>query len=145
MDPNTERLEGVFDGLGHQRGDWDRAGFANAFDTQGVQRTGRFNVGDLDVGDLHRRRHQEIHEAGVDELPAIVEVQALVERAADSLRHATVNLALDDGRIDDDPAVVHHDITYEPKVAGQNVDLDDRGMLSAGPRRALGRKEPARL
>ncbi len=111
MDAHAERRQGIFDRFGDQRRDGDGAGFADALDAEGVQRTGRFDVGDLYLWNLHGRRHKKIHEAGVDQLATIVEVQALVEGAADPLRHATVNLTLDDGRVDDHPAVVDHDIT----------------------------------
>ena len=42
--------------------------------------------------------------------PVVVEHELLVERVADALRDAAVDLAVEDQRIDHRAAVVHHDV-----------------------------------
>ena len=49
---------------------------------------------------LGRVRHQEVHERGVEQLARLVVLHPLVERAADALGDAAVDLALDDHRVD---------------------------------------------
>src|SRR5438105_3906703 len=110
MDSDAERRKRVLDGLGDEGGDGDGAGLADAFDAERVQRAGRFEVRDFNVWYLDGGRHQKVHEAGIDELAAVVEEEAFVESARDALRHATVDLALDDGRVDEHATVVDHDV-----------------------------------
>ena len=52
------------------------------------------------VGDLGDVGHQEVHERRVQQLAGLVVGHPLVERAADALRDAAVDLALDDHRVD---------------------------------------------
>ena len=72
-------------------------------------------------------------------------MQPLVERAADPLGDAAVNLTLDDRRVDQHAAVVHDDVAHEAKIAGERIDFDDRGVLTTRPGCALRREEAARL
>src|SRR5205823_4201503 len=117
----------------------------DTFDPQRIEWRRRFDVRDLDLGYLHRGRHQEVHEACVQELTAVVEVQPLIERAADTLRHPAVDLTFHDRGIDHHATIVNHDIAHEPNVAGGWDNFDDSGVLAASPGRALGRKEALRF
>ena len=60
----------------------------------------RLEVVGLDVRHLGRVGHEEVHERGVEQLPRLVVGHPLVERAADALGDAAVDLALDDHRVD---------------------------------------------
>ena len=72
-----------------------------------VQRARRLEVVDLDaVRHLGDVGHEEVHERGVEQLPVLVVLHPLVERAADALRDTAVDLALDDHRVDQVAAVV---------------------------------------
>ena len=52
----------------------------------------------------------------------------LVEHRTDALRHAAADLAVDDRRVDDRPAVLDHEVAREADEAGLEVDLDDAGV-----------------
>ena len=145
MNPHAEWRQSVFDGFGDQGGDGDRACFADAFDAEGVQRAWRFDVRYLDLRHFDGSRHQKVHKAGIDELATVVEEEMLVERTADPLGDAPVNLTLDDGRVDDHPTVVHDDVAQEAQVTRRNVNFDDGRVLPAGPGRPLRREKPEGL
>ena len=96
-------------------------------------------MADLDHRQLGGRRHEEVHEAAREQLAVVVVHDPLVERAADALRDASVDLALDDDRVHDDAAVVLDDVPDERELAGGAIDLDDGRVHAAGERR-LGRR-----
>ena len=95
------------------------------------------------VGHLGDVGHQEVHERRVEQLPGLVVGHPLVERAADALRDAAVDLALDDHRVDQVAAVVHHGVLEDRDLGGLRVGLDDHRVHAGGERRALGRVEVA--
>ena len=95
----------------------------------------------IDVGHLGDVGHQEVHERRVEQLAGLVVGHPLVERAADALRDAAVDLALDDHRVDQVAAVVDHGVLQDPDLRGQRVGLDDHGVHAGGERRPLGRVE----
>src|SRR5205814_9164479 len=78
---------------------------------------------------------------GVDQLTALVEVESLVERPADALRHAAMDLTLHDGGIDHDAAVVHHHVAHKAYAPCHHRDAHNGRVLAAGPRCALGRTD----
>ena len=87
----------------------------------GIERRRRHRVGELHARHFQRRRQQIVGERGVQQLPLLVEHQLLVERIADALRHAAMDLAGQDQRVDHRAAVVHHDIfvgSSSVKVSG---------------------------
>ena len=102
-------------------------------------------MADRDVGNLHRGRDQEVHERRGERLPALVVDDALVERAADALRDAAADLALDDHRVHERAAVVVDDVPEEREVPGLDVDLDDRRVAPAREGRVGRRVVPVRL
>ena len=73
----------------------------------------RLEVDDLDRRHLGARREQVVHEARGDELAGLVVGEVLVERAADPLDDAAVDLALDDHRVDDRAAVLDHHVAED--------------------------------
>ena len=87
------------------------------------------------VGHLGDVRHQEVHERRVEQLPVLVVGHPLVERAADALRDAAVDLALDDHRVDQRAAVVHDAVAQDRDLGGLRVGLDDRRVHAGGERR----------
>ncbi len=95
----------------------------------------------IDVGHLGDVRHQEVHERRVEQLAGLVVGHPLVQRAADALRHAAVDLALDDHRVDQVPAVVDHGVPEDLDLRRQRVGLDDHRVHAGGERRPLGRVE----
>ena len=82
---------------------------------------------------------------GVEQLPGLVVGHPLVERAADALRDAAVDLALDDHRVDEVAAVVHDGVLQDRDLGGLRVGLDDHGVHAGGERRPLRRVEVAAL
>src|SRR6266446_2125449 len=62
----------------------------------------------------------------------VVVHELLVERAADSLGHAAVDLPLNDHGIHHRSAVVLGDVLEEGELSGAEVDLDDRRVTAAG-------------
>src|SRR5207249_7284483 len=143
--PHPERRERIVDRLGDERRHGDGAGFPYPLDTERVERRRRLDVADLDLGDLERGRHQEVHERRGERLAGVVVDDALVERAADALRDAAADLALDDHRIHQGAAVVLDDVLQDREVPGVDVDLDDRGVAAAGEGGVRGRVVAARL
>ena len=93
------------------------------------------------VGHLGDVGHQEVHERRVEQLAGLVVGHPLVERAADALRDAAVDLALDDHRVDQVAAVVDDGVLEDRDLGGLRVGLDDHGVHAGGERRALGRVE----
>ena len=90
------------------------------------------------VGDLGDVGHQEVHERRVEQLAGLVVGHPLVERAADALGHAPVDLALDDHRVDQVPAVVHDGVLEDADLGGR------RGRSRRSPRASRRRTSPAR-
>src|SRR5262249_202458 len=64
--------------------------------------------------------------------------QLLPEAGGEALDRATVELALDDGRIDGPAAVVDRDVGEQPGLAGLDVHLDGGHLGAEGPRHRVG-------
>ena len=88
------------------------------------------------VGHLGDVGHQEVHERGVEQLARLVVGHPLVERAADALRDAAVDLALDDHRVDQVAAVVDDGVLQDLDLRRVRVGLDDHGVHAVGEGRA---------
>src|SRR2546427_1185185 len=131
---DAERRQRIVDGFGDHRGPGDRSAFADAFGPERVERRGRLRVADLDGGNLHRGRDQEVHEGRGEWLAASVIDDSLVEGATDPLGDTTADLPLDDHRIHHGPAVVLDHIAEDPEVARGDVDLNDGRVAAAGER-----------
>ena len=131
---------------GEHGGARDHPGLAGALDPQRVQRGRRLQVADLDpAGHLADVGHQEVHERRVDQLPGVVVGHPLVQRAADALGDAAVDLALDDPRVDQRAAVVHHAVAQDRDLGRVRVGLHDRGVHPGGERRTQRRVVAAPL
>src|SRR5207253_653211 len=84
-------------------------------------------VDDLDLGDLHRRRQQEVHEGRGEGLALVVIDDPLVERPADPLGDTPVNLPLDDARVHHGAAIMLDYVPEDLHAAGVDVDLHEPG------------------
>ena len=89
-------------------------------------------------------RHAVVHERAGDELAVLVIDRALVQRLADTVGDAAVNLALDDHRIDNNAEVIHGGPGDDLGVAGLRINFDFADVAAGGegeigrvPERAL--------
>ena len=73
---------------------------------------------DCHIGHLGRAWHQVVDQRPRDGVALVVVDVFLEQRDPDALRHAAVNLALDDRRVDHRPAVVDDHIALDLDVAG---------------------------
>ncbi len=85
----------------------------------------------VDARQIGGRGHEVVHERASQQLSFGVIGHLLEQRAAHALRHAAVNLTLDDRRIDDLAAVVRDDVPEQPNVAGARIDLHLRNVDGA--------------
>ena len=97
-----------------------------------VQRRRGLEVVGLDGRHLGGVGHEEVHERRVEQLPGLVVGHPLVERAADALGDAAVDLALDDHRVDHGAAVVDDAVAQDLDLGGDRVGLDDRRVHAVG-------------
>ena len=70
-------------------------------------------VHDLDGGDLGRRRDEVVDERPGEDVAVGVVRHVLVQHRADSLGDTAGDLAVDDRRVDDAPAVLHDDVAED--------------------------------
>src|SRR5271166_2474143 len=128
------KIERILDCLRKQGPDRNSARFAGALDPERVERRGGDDMGELHPRNVERRWQEIIRERCIEELPAVVEYELLVERVSYSLRHAAVDLSGKDQRIDDRTAVVHNDIFEDLQRQRFAVDFHDHGMDAIGGR-----------
>src|SRR3954466_10003284 len=74
---------------------------------------------------LHGAGHQVVHEAAVEMIAILVELDDLHKSGTDALRDAAMHLTLDDGWVDAHPAVVHRDEPLHLHLSRALVYLDD--------------------
>ena len=91
-------------------GGGERAALARALDAERIERRGRDHVVDLERGHVVGARQRVVHQRAGEELTGGVVDHLLEESVADAVRHAAVDLALDDDRVDHGAAVVHRDV-----------------------------------
>ena len=82
----------------------------------------------LDMDDVHHRHFGRggdhvVDEAGGQKLAVIVVDEFLEQRRADALRHAAMDLAVDDHRIDDPAAILGDHVFQDLHEAGCGIDL----------------------
>src|SRR4029077_19237452 len=111
----------------------DHPGLPRALDAERVQRRWGFDMVDLDLRNLRRVRHEELHEGSVAQLAVRVVREPLVERAPDPLRDAALDLALNDQRIDQPTAVVDDHVLEDLEPERLWVDPHIRGMAARRP------------
>ena len=92
-----------------------------------------------------RPRQAVVHQRAGEELAGGVVHDFLAQGGAEPLHDPAVQLALDHGRVDRPPAVVHGRIAQEPHHAGLHVDLHRAGVGAEGPCHRLRMEEQARV
>ena len=78
----------------------------------------------IGVRDLRRGRQQIVGERSGQKAAVLGIGIFFVERGADRLREAAAHLAVDHGRMQDRPAIVHGDVAIDPRFQRGAVDLD---------------------
>ena len=125
---DAKRPQRVVDGVG-DRGRWrDRAAFADALDAE--LRIGRRRLHVIEPRRRHfgRTRQQIVRKRRRQRLTGRIERHFLVQRGADTLGQAAIDLAVHDHRIDQNAAVFNDDVVENLDVAEIGIDGDDRGM-----------------
>src|SRR6266550_727521 len=110
LDAAAFQIECVFDRLREQRSARNGARFTGALDAKRIERRLCHGVPELHARHLEGGRQQIVCQRGIEQLPLIVEHQFLIERIADPLRDAAMNLARQNHRIDHGAAVMHDDV-----------------------------------
>ena len=108
------------------------AGLAAAFDAERIGRCRRRMIGERERRHVGRARHGVIHERAAEQLGGAVVNRFLHQRLAEALNHATVKLAVDDHRIEDDAEIVDDGIFRERDVTGFRIDLDFGDVTAVG-------------
>src|SRR6266850_1296243 len=124
--PDTQRANGVGDGVGDGRRRPDRAPLAHALDTARHEGRGGCEVADFEGGNVLGPRQRVVHERGRQQLALGVVDDRLQQRLAQPLGHRPVDLPLHDGGVHDRPAVFHHHVALHAHVPGGAIDLDRR-------------------
>src|SRR5580704_8636475 len=101
LDFLVQKSERILDRLREQRPDRNGTGLAGALDAERIERRFGYRVRDLHMRHFERGRQQIVGERSVEQLTVVIEHKLLVKRVADALRHAAVNLAGQDQRVDD--------------------------------------------
>src|SRR5512146_2417417 len=120
---NSKRSERVAHGRHDSWRGRNRARLANAFHAERVHVGRSDGMCRLDARHLSRFGYGVIHHGSGEELTVVVVDGHFLERFADSLNHAAVDLALDDHRIDLWPAVVDGDVAKDLHDPGFDVHL----------------------
>jgi hypothetical protein len=77
-------------------------------------------------GEVRRGRHRVCREAGCQRIAQLVIDDGFEQRLGGSLRDPSVDLPLDQHRVDAAPAIVHGDVTDQLRLPRLGVDLHDR-------------------
>ena len=128
---HPEGRERILHRVGDGGGRRDRPALPDTLQAERIPRRRVLEVHGLDRRQLHRGRHQVIHEGSGQELCLLVVDHLLQEPAADALRDAAVDLALHDHRVDEGPAVVGHQVAEELHRAGAGVHVHHRDVGGA--------------
>src|SRR5882762_2675154 len=142
-DARAERPERVLDGGDDGRRRGHGAGLPDALDAERVQRARRGEVSDPHRRDLPGRGHHVFQQRLHPGLALVVVGELLVERAADPLGHAAVDLSLDDAGIVQGTGVAGDAVIDDRDLPRLALDLDDGDVGAAGEGRAR-RQEVAR-
>ena len=119
-----KRLQRVLDRVREARRGDDHPALADAPEVDVRVGEDRVDVVDLEVRHDGRRRHQVVHERRREELTVVPVRRVLEQHRADRLRDAAADLALDDRRVDRQPAVLDDHVAVDADEAGLDVDLD---------------------
>ena len=115
----------------------DGRGLADALGAHRVHRRRGLGVGGLEHDRVGRGRDGVVGEGAGDRRALLVVHHLLPQRLADALDRAAVLLAGHDQRVQDPAAVVDRDVAQRLRLAGLDVDLDDRDVGAERERRAL--------
>ena len=121
----------VLQRLREQRTDGDRARLARAFHAHRVERRERFAVRGFDARHVEAGGQVIIHERAVEQLPVFVVGEPFVKRVADALRHAAVNLPVENERIDDLAAIMRDQIFLDVDLHRLGIHLHDHRVDAA--------------
>src|SRR5205807_4739535 len=97
-----------------------------------MMRRRRGGLRGLPVWRLHRGRQEVIHERPALDVALFVVGDLLVERGRETHGETTMDLTLDDHRVDDRAAVVHRYETADLDLAGPAIDVDDADVRAEG-------------
>src|SRR5215475_10939386 len=136
-DPRAERRERVVDRVEHRARRTRCARFTRAFEPTLRVRGRRLDVPHHDVRHLGGHGYEVVGHGAGEELPGVVVHAVLEERGADSLHDRAAELLVDEPRIDDAAAVLHHPVAQQPHEAGGDVHLDVGELNAVGERKSL--------
>ena len=112
-DHDAEGREGVRRGIRDRGRRADRAALADPLLAEfAIGRRG-LHVLDADIRHLGRARQQIIGERRGERLAILIERHLLIERRADALRRAAIDLTVDDHRVDQHAAVLDDDVVED--------------------------------
>src|SRR3981081_125789 len=121
---DAQRAKRVTDRVDDRDRAGDGAGLADTLDAELICRRRCDRAAELETRKLVGRGHEVVDHRARLELPGIIVVNALFEeRLRDTLGDSSVNLAVDDHRVDDVAAVVHGDISLKIDTSGFRIDL----------------------
>ena len=137
VDRATLRRQCVGDGIGYADRRRHAVALSDTFGTGQRQRRRRFDMQDIQGRDFQNGRHRIIRE-GACQKGAVRTVGELFEqRCADRLRESAANLSFDHAGMQNASTVMHSNITVDPNLTGDRVDLyttkiKDKGMTQRG-------------
>ena len=99
---------------------------------------------DANAGNVGRARKKIVRERAAQRLPVIAEAHLLVKSSPDALGHPTVNLAVDDHRIEKYTAVLDHDIVEDGDRPSLRIDENSRRMGGVAERPGIALRLVAR-
>ena len=91
----------------------------------------------LDWRHVEGSRQQIVRQRGVQKLAGVIEDKLLVKCIANSLRDATMNLAVNNHRVDNGAAVMHDDVSLYLDHHRFWIDFDDDSVSSTCSRTAF--------
>src|SRR5882757_5688626 len=135
---DAELAERIHHAVGDARRAADGTGFAAALGAERIGAARRGIVeGDSDRRDVVGARHAVILVARGQQLAFLAVGDAFIERLADALRDAAMDLAGHQHRIDGNADVIDRGIAHHLADAGFGIDLDFADMRAVRPARAV--------
>src|SRR5581483_12309443 len=113
-------VNGIRDSSGNGY-DWR---LAHAFGAKGAERGRYLHQHSSNIRHILAMRQRVIHQRGGEQLPVLVVLKAFEERPAKPLRDATVNLALNLGRIDGSAHILYRDVIEHAHLASVRIGGD---------------------
>src|SRR4051794_11033256 len=135
---DAEFAEGVHHAVGDAGRAADGAGFAAALGAERIGAAGRGLVQrDHDRRNVVGARDAVVLVARGEELAVGIVRYTLIQRLADALRDATMDLAGDQHRVHGDTDIVDGGVAHDAGDAGLGIDLDFTDMGAVGPARTV--------